>query len=83
MLLRAITFSETIAPWAYFEVFGQKKAGLRRNFWWKITVFVDMAAKQTRLGSANISWAAFTSAKQEHGRRDINLHGFNLWVQNC
>ena len=24
-------------------------------------MFVDMAAKQTRLGSANISWAAFTS----------------------
>ena len=43
-------------------------------------MFVDMAAKQTRLGSANISWAAFTSAKQEHGLRDINLHGFKSVV---
>ena len=28
-------------------------------------MFVDMAAKQTRLGSANISWAAFTSTWSE------------------
>ena len=63
---------------------GRKRGAGRRNFWWEITVFVDMAANQTRLGSANISWATFTHQRTffTHGKTNSRSME-SIWNYDC
>ena len=42
-----------LLPGRILGFLGRRKRAGRRNFWWEITVFVDMTANQTRLGSVN------------------------------
>ena len=38
-----------LLPGRILGFLGRRKRAGRRNFWWEITVFVDMTANQTRL----------------------------------